>query len=108
MIKSEPATFPKVRNKWLIPSVDGRPVLIMLLIGHLCCALLIWFDHGPGLQSWAALPIINGFVTFWLLVKPKYRSSDVIPEWLSGRSEETAANHSDEDAQNHERCRFKQ
>jgi hypothetical protein len=39
----------------------------MLLIGQLGCALLIWFAHNPGLQLWVALPIINGFVTFWLL-----------------------------------------
>ena len=58
MTISETATFPKVRNKWLIPFADGRLVLIMLLIGHLCCALLTWFDHGPGLQSWAALPLL--------------------------------------------------
>ncbi|HAO80673.1 MAG TPA: hypothetical protein DCQ92_17215, partial [Verrucomicrobia subdivision 3 bacterium] len=60
----------KVRSKWLLPSVNGRPVLLLLMIGHFCCALLIWFDHRPGLQPWAALPIINGFVTFWLLAKP--------------------------------------
>jgi uncharacterized protein (DUF983 family) len=60
-------TFPKVSSEWLTPSTDGRLVLLLLLIGHLGCALLIWFDHSPGRQSWAALPIINGFVTFWLL-----------------------------------------
>ena len=52
---------PNVSNKWLMPST----------IGHLCCARLIWFGHMPGLQSWAAFPIINGFVTFWLLAKPQ-------------------------------------
>jgi hypothetical protein len=96
----EPATFLKVSSKWLLLFADGRLVLLLLLIGHLCCALLIWFDHGPDLQSWAALPIINGFVTFWLLAKPKYRSSEVIPGWPGGRS-------SDDDAQNYGRCRFK-
>jgi uncharacterized protein (DUF983 family) len=60
----ETATFLKVSSKWLIPSTNGRLVLLLLLIGHLCCALLIWFDHGPALQPWATLPIINGFVTF--------------------------------------------
>jgi hypothetical protein len=100
-------TIPKVSSKGPLPFADGRLVLIMLLIGHLCCALLIWFEHGPGLQSWATLPIINGFVTFWLLAKPKYRPSEVIPGWPGGRSEGTAANHSDDDAQNYGRCRFK-
>jgi hypothetical protein len=30
---------------------------------------LIYFKHSPGLQSWAALPLINGLVTFYLLTK---------------------------------------
>jgi uncharacterized protein (DUF983 family) len=64
-------TFPKVSSKWLISFTDGRLVLLLLLIGHLCCFLLICFEHSPGLQSWAALPIINGFATFWLLTKPQ-------------------------------------
>jgi antibiotic biosynthesis monooxygenase (ABM) superfamily enzyme len=63
--------FLQIWSKWLPSSTGGRLVLLLLLIGHLCCALLIWFVHSPGLQSWAALPIINGFVTFWLLAKPQ-------------------------------------
>ena len=65
----ETTTFPKFRKKWLIPPTDGRLVLLLLLVAHLCCALLIWFGHRPGLQSWVALPIINGIVTLWLLAK---------------------------------------
>ena len=64
-------TFPKVSSKWLIPFTHGRMVLLLLLTGHLICALSIWFAHNPGLQSWTVLPIINGFVTFWLLAKPQ-------------------------------------
>jgi hypothetical protein len=101
MTISETATFLKISSKWLIPSTNGRLVLLLFLIGHLCCALLIWFDHGPGLQSWAALPIINGFATFWLLAKPPYRSSEVIPSWPGGRSGGGAAVSSNNDAQNH-------
>jgi len=41
--------------------------LLLLLIGYLCCGLLIWFYHNPGLQSWVAVPIIGGLVTVWLL-----------------------------------------
>jgi antibiotic biosynthesis monooxygenase (ABM) superfamily enzyme len=48
---------------------DGRFVLPLLLIGHPCCFLLICFKHSPGLQSWAALPLINGLATFWLLAR---------------------------------------
>jgi len=63
--------FLQIWSKWLPPSTGDRLVLLLLLIGHLCCALLIWFVHRPGLQSWAALPIINGFVTVGLLAKPQ-------------------------------------
>jgi len=52
---------------FLTPIKDGRLVLPSLLIGQLGCAVLIWFAHNPGLQLWVALPIINGFVTFWLM-----------------------------------------
>jgi antibiotic biosynthesis monooxygenase (ABM) superfamily enzyme len=62
-------TFPKASNNCLMPFIDVRLVLPLLLIGHLCCFLLICFKHSPGLQLWAALPLINGLVTFWLLAK---------------------------------------
>jgi hypothetical protein len=62
-------TLPKVSSKRLIPFTDGHLVLPLLLIGHLCCFLLICFKHSPGLQLWAALPIINGLVTFFWLAK---------------------------------------
>ncbi len=62
-------TFPKVSRNWLILLTQSWLVLPLLLIGHLCCFLLICFKHSPGLQLWAALPLINGLVTFWLLAK---------------------------------------
>jgi hypothetical protein len=62
-------TFPEIDGKWLIHFIGSRLVLLLLLIGHLGCFLLICFKHSPGLQSWAALPLISGFVTFWLLAK---------------------------------------
>jgi len=60
-------TFSKISNKWLVSSAASRLTLLLLLIGHLCCGLLIWFYHNPGLQSWVAVPIISGLVTIWLL-----------------------------------------
>jgi hypothetical protein len=54
-------------SQWLIASSASRLTLLLLLLGHLCCGLLIWFHHNPGLQSWVALPVINGLVTVWLL-----------------------------------------
>ena len=62
-------TISSISSKWLMPFTNGRLVLLLLLIGHLCCFLLICFKHSPGLQSWAALPLINGLATFWLLAK---------------------------------------
>jgi hypothetical protein len=62
-------TFPKISSKQLIPSSDVCLVLPSLLFGHICCFLLICFNHSPGLQSWGVLPIINGLATFWLLAK---------------------------------------
>jgi hypothetical protein len=62
-------TLPKVSNKWLISFTGGCLVLPLLLLGHLICLLLICFKHSSGLQLWAALPIINGLVTFCLLAK---------------------------------------
>jgi antibiotic biosynthesis monooxygenase (ABM) superfamily enzyme len=59
----------------LTPVTDGRVVLPSLLIEQIGCALLIWFAHNPGLQLWVALPIINGFVTFWLMAKPSKRQT---------------------------------
>ena len=63
--------LPEFISQWFIASAANRLTLLLLLIGHLCCGLLIWFHHNPGLQSWMALPSINGFVTFWLLAKSK-------------------------------------
>ena len=62
-------TFPKVSNKWLIPFTGDCLVLPVLLLGPLFCLLLICLKHSPGLQLWAALPIIKGLATFWLLAK---------------------------------------
>ncbi len=62
-------TFPNFISKWLTLLTQSCLVLPLLLIGHLCCLLLIYFKHSPGLQSWAALPLINGLVTFYLLTK---------------------------------------
>jgi hypothetical protein len=62
-------TFPQASSKWLIPFADGRPVLPLLLTRHLGGFLLICFKPLLGLQSWAALPLINGLATFWLLAK---------------------------------------
>ncbi len=62
-------TFPNFISKRLTLLTQSCLVLPLLLIGHLCCFLLICFKHSPGLQSWAALPLINGFATFWLLAK---------------------------------------
>jgi len=56
-------------SKWLMPFTNGRLVLPLLLIGHLCCFLLICFKHTPGLQFWAVVPPINGLATFWLMTK---------------------------------------
>jgi hypothetical protein len=62
-------TIPKVSSNCLMPFIDVSLVLLLLLIGHLCCFFLICFKPLPGLQSWAALPLINGLATFWLLAK---------------------------------------
>jgi len=54
-------------SHWLISSTAKHLTLLLLLIGHFCCGLLIWFHYDPGLQSWVALPVINGLATVWLL-----------------------------------------
>jgi hypothetical protein len=53
----------------LILFIENHLVLTLLLVGQLCCFLLICFKHSQGLQLWAVLPVINGLVTFWLLAK---------------------------------------
>ena len=62
--------LPEFIGPWLIASTANRLTLLLLLLGHLGCGLLIWFHHNPGLQSWVALPVINGLVTVWLLAGP--------------------------------------
>jgi hypothetical protein len=62
-------TISSISSKWLMPFTNVRLILPLLLIGHLCCFLLICFKYSPGLQSWAVLPLIKGLVTIWLLVK---------------------------------------
>ena len=57
----------KISSKRLVSSTAKYLTLLLLLLGHLCCGLLIWFHHNPGLQSWVAVPIISGLVTIWLL-----------------------------------------
>ena len=57
----------KSSRHWLISSTAKYLTLLLLLLGHLCCGLLIWFHHNPGLQSWVAVPIISGLATVWLL-----------------------------------------
>jgi uncharacterized protein (DUF983 family) len=59
--------LPEFISKGIIAFNAKRVTLILLLIGHVCCALLIWFYHNPGLQSWVALPVISGLATIWLL-----------------------------------------
>ena len=54
-------------SDWRIASTTNRLTLLLLLIGHLCCGLVIWFHHDPGLQPWVAVPVINALVTIWLL-----------------------------------------
>ena len=59
--------LPVFIGEWLMASTARRLTLLLLLFGHLGCGILIWFQHNPGLQSWMALPVINGLVTVWLL-----------------------------------------
>ena len=54
-------------SEWIVASTANRLTLLLLLIGHFCCGLVIWFHHDPGLQSWVVVPVINGLVILWLL-----------------------------------------
>ena len=57
----------KSSRPWLISFTAKYLTLLLLLVGHLCCGLLIWFHHNPGFQSWVAVPIVSGLATVWLL-----------------------------------------
>jgi hypothetical protein len=61
--------FPKFAGQSLIAWILKHLTLLLLLMGQVCCALLIWFHHNPGQQSLVAVPMISGFVTLVFLVK---------------------------------------
>jgi|GEM_PF-5786436 len=66
-MKTKP--FSEISSKWVTLLTQSCLVLPLLLTVHLCCFLLICSKQSPGLQLWAAMPLINGLVTFWLLAK---------------------------------------